>query len=127
LNPVIHKNYQSDDNRGVKGSACGQTIENQLREIVSLFPGKHCSLQVSEWKIRLFHISFSKMIFLLKLPLSIPGDYFPDLQVFNETIKKYHKEINVYFPDHEAVEDMVTEKGPLVFIIHRRTDWSAAG
>ncbi len=35
--------------------------------------------------------------------------------VFNKTIKKYQKKIKVYFPDHEAIEKMMTEKGPFSF------------
>lgn len=36
-------------------------------------------------------------------------------KVHNETLKKYKKEIKVYFPDHRLVEKMVTEKGPFSF------------
>ena len=44
------------------------------------------------------------------------GRLFPQTyKVFNETIKRYGKRINVYFPDHESVENMVTEKGPFSF------------
>ena len=35
--------------------------------------------------------------------------------VFSSTIIRYNKKINVYFPEYEAVEKMVTEKGPLSF------------
>ena len=48
------------------------------------------------------------------------GRLFPETyKVFNETYKKYQKQINVYFPDHEAVENMVTEKGPFSFYYSR--------
>jgi len=36
-------------------------------------------------------------------------------KVFNRTVDKYGKMIEVYFPKNEAVEKMVTEKGPLSF------------
>ncbi len=104
----------------LKVRLAGKTIENQLREIVSLFPGK-----------TLFTTSFgmedqviSHLIFENDIPVDVAtldtGRLFPQTyKVFNETIKKYHKEIKVYFPDHEAVEDMVTEKGPFSFYYSR--------
>jgi phosphoadenosine phosphosulfate reductase len=59
-------------------------------------------------------------IFNNNLPVEIAtidtGRLFPETyKVFNETIKKYQKKIKVYFPDAEAVESMVSEKGPFSF------------
>jgi len=100
----------------LKGRLKGRTIENQLMEIASLFPGK-----------TLFTTSFgiedqviSHLIFENDIPIDVAtldtGRLFPQTsKVFNETIKKYHKRINAYFPDHEAVETMMTEKGPFSF------------
>jgi phosphoadenosine phosphosulfate reductase len=100
----------------LKDRLTGKTIENQLREIVSLFPGK-----------TLFTTSFgiedqviSHLIFENDIPVDVAtldtGRLFPQTyKVFNETIKRYQKKINVYFPDHEAVENLMTEKGPFSF------------
>ena len=45
-----------------------------------------------------------------------PEDYFRRHMTFSQdTIIRYGKKINVYFPEYEAVEKMVTEKGPLSF------------
>ena len=98
----------------------GKTIEDQLREIVSLFPGQ-----------TLFTTSFSiedqvitHMIFENNLPAEVAtldtGRLFPETyKVFNETRKKYQKTINIYFPDYETIEKMVTEKGPFGFYYSR--------
>ena len=41
---------------------------------------------------------------------------FPETyEVFSQTIIKYRKKIDVYFPDYLSVEKMVTEKGPFSF------------
>lgn len=104
----------------LKDRLTGKTIENQLIEITSLFPGK-----------TLFTTSFgiedqviSHMIFENNIPVDVvtldTGRLFPQTyKVFNETIKRYQKKINVYFPDNVAVENMVTEKGPFSFFQSR--------
>ncbi|MFH0842876.1 MAG: phosphoadenylyl-sulfate reductase [Bacteroidota bacterium] len=44
------------------------------------------------------------------------GRLFPETyKVFSRTLEKYKKQVKVYFPDHEHVEKMVTEKGPYSF------------
>jgi phosphoadenosine phosphosulfate reductase len=98
----------------------GKTTEDQMEELVRLFPGKV-----------LFTTSFgiedqviSHMIFKNDIPVEIvtldTGRLFPETyKVFNETIRKYQKKIKVYFPDHEAVENLVTGKGPFSFYYSR--------
>jgi phosphoadenosine phosphosulfate reductase len=104
----------------LRNNLTGKTTEDQMEELVRLFPGKV-----------LFTTSFgiedqviSHMIFKNDIPVDIvtldTGRLFPETyKVFNETIRKYQKKINVYFPDHEAVENMVTEKGPFSFYYSR--------
>jgi len=94
----------------------GKAIVDQFRILVSLFPGKV-----------IFTTSFgmedqviSHLIFKNNIPVEVitldTGRLFPETyKVFNETIRKYQKKINVYFPDYHAVEKMVTEKGPYSF------------
>jgi len=94
----------------------GKAIEEQLKILSDRFPGK-----------MLFTTSFgiedqviTQIIFDYNLPIEVAtldtGRLFPETyKVFNETLKKYKKKINVYFPDYFAVEKMVTEKGPLSF------------
>jgi phosphoadenosine phosphosulfate reductase len=44
------------------------------------------------------------------------GRLFPETyKVFSDTIIRYKTKINVFFPDHEEVERMITEKGPFSF------------
>ncbi len=91
-------------------------IEESVRRLTDLFPGKI-----------VFTTSFGKedqvishIIFQNNLPVKVAtldtGRLFPETyKVFNETVKKYGSMIDVYFPDHEGVEKMVTEKGPFSF------------
>ena len=68
------------------------------------------------------------IIFQWKLPLLIPEDYFLKLiKYLMKLYKKYQKKIKVYFPDHEAVENMVQKRDHSAFTIQGRTGWSAAG
>jgi phosphoadenosine phosphosulfate reductase len=83
---------------------------------VSLFPDKvllTTSFGIEDQVITHF-------VFENNLPVEIitldTGRLFPETyKVFNETIKKYQKKIKVFLPDHEAIELMVTEKGPYSF------------
>jgi phosphoadenosine phosphosulfate reductase len=94
----------------------GKTIEERLEQIVTLFPGK-----------TIFTTSFgiedqviTQKIFTNNLPIKVvtldTGRLFPETyEVFSQTIIRYNKNINVYFPDYQAVESMVSQKGPLSF------------
>ncbi len=100
----------------LKDQLTGKTPVDQMKELVRLFPGEV-----------LFTTSFgiedqviSHMIFKEEIPAEVAtldtARLFPETyKVFGETIKKYKKPINVYSPDHEAVENMMTEKGPFSF------------
>ncbi len=90
-------------------------------ELVHLFPGKvvfTTSFGIEDQVI-------SHMIFKNNIPVETvtldTGRLFPETyKVFSETIKKYQKKIKVYFPDHKAVEEMMTEKGPFSFYLFKR-------
>jgi len=94
----------------------GKTIEERLEKIASLFPEK-----------TIFTTSFgiedqviTQKIFTNNLPIKVvtldTGRLFPETyEVFSQTIIRYNKNINVYFPDYHAVENMVSQKGPLSF------------
>jgi len=100
----------------LKDQLTGQSIEDQLKILVSLFPDKI-----------LFTTSFgiedqviTHKIFTDNLPVKVvtldTGRLFPETyEGFSQTIIKYNKKINVYFPEYEAIEKMVTEKGPFSF------------
>jgi phosphoadenosine phosphosulfate reductase len=94
----------------------GKTIAESLNELVSIFPGKvvfTTSFGTEDQVIT--HIIFKNNIPVEVVTLDT-GRLFPETyKVFSETIIKYNKKINVFFPDHEDVEKMVTEKGPFSF------------
>jgi phosphoadenosine phosphosulfate reductase len=100
----------------LKDQLTGKTIENQLEELVRLFPGKvmfTTSFGMEDQVIS--HIIFSNDMPIDVVTLDTGRLFSETYKVFSETIKRYQKRINVYFPDHEAVENMVTEKGPFSF------------
>jgi len=104
------------DIKELKSLLNNKTIEDQLDTLTEVFPGTV-----------LFTTSFgiedqvlTHMIFENKIRISIAtldtGRLFPETyKVFNETLKKYQKQIDVYFPAHEDIEKMVTGKGPYSF------------
>jgi phosphoadenosine phosphosulfate reductase len=91
-------------------------VEDQLKTLSEIFPGKvvfTSSFGIEDQVI-------SHMIFENDIPVDVAtldtGRLFPQTyKVFNETLKRYQKKISIYFPDHESVENMVTEKGPFSF------------
>ena len=61
-------------------------------------------------------------IFSNDLPIRVftldTGRLFPETySVFNRTLDRYKKQIEVFSPKHDGVEKMVTEKGPLSFYV----------
>lgn len=92
------------------------SLEDSLRYIASLFPAKAIfttSFGVEDQAI-------THAIFENDIPIDVvtldTGRLFPETyKVFSETIKKYNKNIGVYFPERDDVERMVTGKGPYSF------------
>jgi len=94
----------------------GFSCEDQMEKLVSMFPGRvifTTSLGIEDQVIT--HKIFSNNLDVKVITLDT-GRLFPQTyDVFSSTIIKYNKKINVYFPESEAVEKMVTEKGPYSF------------
>jgi phosphoadenosine phosphosulfate reductase len=94
----------------------GKSIEESLEKLVSLFSNKiifTTSFGIEDQVIT--HKIFSNNLDINVVTLDT-GRLFPETyEVFSQTVIKYNKKINVYFPEYEAVEKMVTEKGPLSF------------
>jgi phosphoadenosine phosphosulfate reductase len=94
----------------------GKSIEKCLEKLVSLFPGKiifTTSFGIEDQVI-------THKIFSNNLPVKVvtldTGRLFPETyEVFSQTIIKYNKKINAYFPDYFSVEKLVTDKGPFSF------------
>lgn len=94
----------------------GKSIIEQLKILSLIFPGK----VLFTTSFGLEDQAITHMIFNNDLPIEVAtldtGRLFPETyKIFNETFKKYQKKIKVWFPDNEAVEEMVTEKGPYSF------------
>lgn len=100
----------------LKNQLNGFSIEDQLKMLVSLFPGKvifTSSLGIEDQVLT--HKLFSNNIDVKVITLDT-GRLFPQTyEVFSNTIIRYNKKIHVYFPEYESVEKMVTEKGPFSF------------
>jgi phosphoadenosine phosphosulfate reductase len=94
----------------------GNSIEDQLLNLQSQFPRKiifTTSLGIEDQVIT--HKIFQNNI-EIKVATLDTGRLFPQTyDVLSNTIIRYKKAIDVYFPEYEAVEKMVTEKGPLSF------------
>ena len=84
--------------------------------LASLFQGKvifTTSLGIEDQVIT--HKIFTNNLDIKVITLDT-GRLFPQTyDVFSSTIIRYKKKINVYFPESEDVEKMVTEKGPYSF------------
>ena len=100
----------------LKNQLTGLSIEDQLRRLISLFRGKiifTTSLGIEDQVIT--HIIFKNNL-NIKVATLDTGRLFPQTyDVLSTTIIRYNKKIDVYFPEYEDIEKMVTEKGPLSF------------
>jgi phosphoadenosine phosphosulfate reductase len=94
----------------------GRTIGENLNALASRFPAKvifTTSFGIEDQVIT--HQIFTKNINIRVVTLDT-GRLFPETyRVFSDTILKYNKKIEVYFPDHHDVEQLVTRKGPYSF------------
>ena len=100
----------------LKNQLIGLSIEKQLMELSSIFQGKiifTTSLGIEDQVIT--HIIFRNNL-NIKVATLDTGRLFPQTyDVLSNTIIKYNKTIDIYFPDYKAVEKLVTEKGPYSF------------
>jgi phosphoadenosine phosphosulfate reductase len=102
--------------QNLKNQLNGLSIEDQLSNLASLFPEKvifTTSLGIEDQVIT--HIIFKNNLDI-KVATLDTGRLFPQTyNVLSSTTIRYNKKIDIYFPEHEAIEKMVTEKGPLSF------------
>ncbi|MFN5416083.1 MAG: phosphoadenylyl-sulfate reductase [Flavobacteriia bacterium] len=92
------------------------TIEERLKLIVAKFPENAVFSTSLSWEDQII----THHIFSLNLPVKVftldTGRLFPETySVLNRTLERYKKKIEVYFPNFEKVENLVTQKGPLSF------------
>ncbi len=100
----------------LKKQILGKPLRDQLSHLASAFNGRilfTTSFGIEDQVIT--HFVFENDIPVKVVTLDT-GRLFPETyKTFNETIKKYQKKIDVFFPDRDSVETMVTEKGPYSF------------
>jgi phosphoadenosine phosphosulfate reductase len=101
---------------GLSNQLIGRSIADSLKILASEFPGKiifTTSFGIEDQVIT--HIIFKHNIPIRVVTLDT-GRLFPETyKLFSETIIKYNKKIEVYFPDYKKVEEMVSQKGPFSF------------
>ena len=102
--------------KDMKDLLSGRSVSENLEALSVLYPGRTIfttSFGVEDQAIA--HKIFSGNIPVKVVTLDT-GRLFPETyEVFSNTLIKYGKMINVYFPDSKAVEKMVTGKGPFSF------------
>jgi phosphoadenosine phosphosulfate reductase len=100
----------------LKKELTGIPIKDQLKILSLNFPEKilfTTSLGIEDQVIT--HEIFRNDI-KIKVATLDTGRLFPQTyDVLSSTIIKYNKKIDIYFPEYEAVEKLVTEKGPYSF------------
>jgi phosphoadenosine phosphosulfate reductase len=92
------------------------TIETILKKIVDHYGDKAVFSTSLSWEDQVI----THHIFTLNLPIKVftldTGRLFPETySVLNRTLERYKNKIEVYFPNYEKVEKLVTDKGPISF------------
>ena len=94
----------------------GKTIEETLTLLCLAYPDKvifTTSLGIEDQVIT--HKIFTNNLNIRVITLDTGRLFRETYDVLSKTVKKYGKKIEVFFPAFEAVEKMVTEKGPYSF------------
>lgn len=94
----------------------GLTIKESLEYLLERFPGEVIFSTSFGWEDQVI----SHIIFSNNLPIKVftleTGRLFPETYyVWNRTVEMYGKPIHAYYPNTQAVENMVSTKGPSSF------------
>ncbi len=94
----------------------GLGIVESLKYIVDLYPGKVVFSTSFGWEDQVI----SHIIFKNDLPIKVftleTGRLFPETYyVWNRTLEMYGKQIHAYYPNTQAVENLISSKGPSSF------------
>ncbi len=109
---MVDQNIISELNKKVDES----NLVSMLRLVSSQFPERTVfttSLGIEDQIIT--DMIFRNNISIRVVTLDTGRLFEETYKVFNRTLERYGKTIQVYYPKHEAVEKMLTEKGPLSF------------
>jgi phosphoadenosine phosphosulfate reductase len=109
----MHENLKLNE---LSNILSGKTIEESMRILTSTWPlGVIFTTSFGIEDQVLTHIIFKYDIPVEVITLDT-GRLFPETyKVFHETQLRYNKRIRVFFPGNDAVEEMVTTKGPFSF------------
>ena len=102
--------------KDMKDLLSGKSVSENLETLSVLYPGRTIfttSFGIEDQAIA--HKIFSGNIQVKVVTLDTGRLFRENYEVFSNTLIKYGKMINVYFPDSKAVEKMVTGKGPFSF------------
>ncbi len=106
----------SDFSENIKQHTSGLTPVDGLKKLVELFPGEVIFSTSFGWEDQVI----THMIFTNNLPIKVftleTGRLFPETYyVWGRTLEMYGQPIHAYYPQAEAVEKMVSTKGPSSF------------
>lgn len=94
----------------------GKSIKEGLKILESRFSGKIVFTTSFGIEDQVITYNIFSNNLAIKVVTLDTGRLFPEThKVFSLTIKKYNKKINVYFPEYEAIEKMMSDKGPFSF------------
>ena len=100
----------------LKNRLNGLSIEDQLNILISRFSEKIIFTTSLGFEDQVITHKIFRNNLNIKVATLDTGRLFPQTyDVLSNTIIRYNKKIDVYFPEYEDVEKMVTEKGPLSF------------
>ncbi len=100
-----------------KQAASGD-LTGMLRKVAAQFEGKAVfttSLGIEDQVIT--DVIFSNNLDIKVVTLDTGRLFEETYKVLNRTLERYGKSIQVFYPKHEPVEKMITEKGPLSFYL----------
>ena len=102
--------------QNIKEHTLGLSPVEALAWLADAFPGQVVFSTSCGWEDQVI----SHMIFANNLPIKVftleTGRIFPETYyVWNRTMEMYGKPIHAYYPQHEALEQMVNAKGPSSF------------
>jgi phosphoadenosine phosphosulfate reductase len=94
----------------------GCSVSESLEKITGIYPGR----TIFTTSFGLEDQVISHLIFANDLPVKVAtldtGRLFRETyEVYSDTLIRYRKKIDVYFPDSREVETLLTEKGPFSF------------
>jgi len=100
----------------IKQETAHLNLANTIGHHCAKFPGKVCfSTSFGKEDQALSHIIFNENLTVKTFTLDTGRLFQETYDVMDKTRKRYGKQIDIYFPEQQKVEEMVNEKGPNSF------------